>query len=144
MWWFTHQQSVGPVSCSLLEIQSMDWVVYVDSNKILQGHQIWNIVPRKRRKSKVAMHGVSETKGETLPSVSLCYTIFPIFLQSWYRFLCVLTCLSVQICMSVWVTITIWFFFIPLDCLHGKEFLVLNLGHTSAERAQIKNHVPLQ
>lgn len=105
--WFTHQQPVVPVSYSLLEIVSMDWVVYMDSSQILQSHQIWNMMPTKRRESKVAAHGVSETKGETLPSVSLHYMIFLTYLHSRHPFLCILTCLSVHIC-------------IPPDFLHGS------------------------
>lgn len=80
-------------SCQLLTARnlSMDWVVYLDSSQILQSHQIWNMTPTKRRESKVAAHGVSETKGETLPSVSLHYMIFLIYLHSRHPFLCILT-----------------------------------------------------
>ena len=120
LWRFARQQPVGPVSCSPLEIISMDWVVYLDSSQILQSHQMWNTVPSKRRESKVATHGVSETKGETRPSVSLRYMIFAIFLHSWHPFRCILTCLSVHICTSMWLTITILFFFIPPDFLHAS------------------------
>lgn len=96
-------------SCQLLTARnlSMDWVVYLDSSQILQSHQIWNMTPTKRRESKVAAHGVSETKGETLPSVSLHYMIFLIYLHSRHPFLCILTWLSVHIC-------------IPPDFLHGS------------------------